>query len=198
MKKLAIISSLILLLSCNVFADLRFVTLEEHVKESDLIVIGRLTSVSETFYLGRNGEGLIEIEKVVTSNVKNTKDAFLKPKDKLKITWYEGFACVDGQHKRAENQRLIWFLNIEKDGTVKTSNPGSYLPLESFNEVKKTLKEQKITTLKKVNTENESDSIQDALLRVLLVFIVALILYRLLYRARFKVKIRKEKKEKKE
>lgn len=197
MKKLTIISSLILLLSSNAFAELIYLTLEEHIKESDLVIVGKLTKVSEPYY-GTTGSGIIEVEKVLTPNVKTNKGFFLKPNDKLQIEWDEYFACVIGWHKRTENQIGIWILKIEDDGIVSAFHPGKFVSLSELENVKSILKKRPPTSQKSVFPINKSYLTQDAILRALLVLIIALILYRLLYRARFKIKVRKEKKEKKE
>lgn len=193
MKNLLIICSLILLLFCNVFAVLPHLTVEEHIKESDLVVIGTLKSISENEYSGTiNGQGNIEIEIVLSKNVKTNEDTFLKSNDKLQMNWREDFACVYGWHKRTENQKGIWMLKIENDGTVSAFHPGKFISMDELTNVKKILEITNLASSKQVVLANNSESIPNSLLKALLVLIIALILYRLLYRVRFKVKVKKK------
>ena len=218
MKYSIIICSLILLFSGSVLADLEYLTTEEHLQKSDLVVIGTLKDVSE-YNNGTSdyGQGKIEVEAVLSKNIRTDEGFLLKPGDKLQMNWTENFACTKGSHKRTENKKGIWALTVEEDGTVSTRHPGRFMSLDELNKVKKYLAKtesespKKSVSLAKSKVEEnlektesgnpkksvspaKPDSTADALIRALLVFIVALILYRLLYRARFKVKVKRKTK----
>lgn len=127
MNKLLATYFFVLIFCFNSFAALRNIPLDELVKDSDLIVIGTLQSVSEFSYGGENkGEGMILVEQIILGNIKTHKNLPLKSGDKLKLVWNENFSCVYGIHKRTENQKGIWFLRVETNGTVIAGHPNMF------------------------------------------------------------------------
>ncbi len=218
MKNLSVTCFIILVVSYNAFAKWGFVSLDELVKESDLIVIGTLQSVSEyskedTDY----GEGMILIEKVVSGNIKTINGFPLKAGDKIQLKWQNlsMIACPRVEHKGSENKKEIWLLTVENDKTVRADYPGRSVPLDNLAEVKKYLPKQNPTNknAKIVNTQNDEEQISQMLsvektsevikcplyseqskqkeyspFQAFLIILASMSLYYLLYRSRFKIR----------
>jgi hypothetical protein len=198
MKNLSIAFIIVLIFATNSWAKFLFLSLEDQVKASEFIVIGKLNSISTSTEGDFDiSEGTLTIEKLISDNVRTISDKSIKPGDKIPVRWRNSntTAC---RFSYSENDYGIWFLRIDKDKTPLAfhQSRADLSELKELNKILPATKQNK--TIKRINSENDnnSDSTQDALLRALLVFIVALILYRLLYRVRFKIKVKKEKKDK--
>lgn len=218
MKTLPVTCFIILAVSYNAFAKWGFVSLDELIKESDLIVTGTLQSVSEyskedTDY----GEGIILIEKVVSGNVKTINGFPLKTGDKIELKWHNlsMIACPRVEHKWSENKKEIWLLTVENDKSVRADYPGRSVSLDKLDEVKKHLRKRKSSnkTAQIVKTQNDGWQISQPIIaeqtseivycalhseeskqkeyspfRALLVILASISLYYLLYRSRFKIR----------
>ena len=215
MKNLFIAGFVVLAFSYNCFAKWGFVPLDELTKDSDLIVVGTLQSVSEYTENDMDyGEGYIVVEKVIFGNVKNADGFSLKAEDNLQLKWRNKsfIACPRIEHKYSENKKEIWLLTVEGDGTVRADYPGRSRSLEELREIKKLLRSMKgfnkisktVNTKKTINRVNQtiekaksvaavklvavSDEKQYSPLNALIVAFFSLAFYRILYRSRFKIR----------
>jgi hypothetical protein len=216
MKKLFIAYFFILAFCYNSFATLSVIPLDELVKDSDLIVVGTLKSVSEYSYGGeKNGKGRIIVEQVIAGSVKTNEGLPLKSGDKLKLVWREDFACIYGTHKRTENQIGVWFLKVEKDGTVISGHPSRFKSPEELSEIIDALKKERGSAnqvkspAKSIKTVDAEESGKEPIrtsdidksiktvdvsrweyspFNAFLVIIASLFLYYFLYRSRFKIR----------
>jgi hypothetical protein len=150
MNKIFIVCFIIFGFSVNSFAQsfTQWIPLNRLVKESDLIVMGTLHSVSrytndDTDY----SEGLIVIEEVVSGNVKTTEDSPLKLADKIKLTWQNPSTKIHGRIEPggSENNEVIWILRVKSDGTVTADNLFSIraATTNQLEEIRKILRKQK-------------------------------------------------------
>lgn len=147
MKKLLIVCFIVLIFTCNIFADLLSISTEESVKRSDFIVIGTLQSISDIYEdhpnFGKvsigNGEGVLVVDKVVAGNV-SIDELMLKSGDKLRLVWSELSACLRGWHRRTENEKGVWLLKFDKDGAIETTHPAQFASIDEFSEIKKYIK----------------------------------------------------------
>ncbi len=216
MKKLSVTCFIILAVSYTSFAKWALVPLDELVKESDLIVIGTLQSVSEFSKENTDhGEGRILIEKVLAGNVKTVDGFSLKAGDEIQLKWQNlsMIVCPRVGHKSSENKKEIWLLTVDPDKTVRADYPGRSRSLDEFAEVKRYLRKSSSKTAKIVRTQKEIKQIiqppsveqiseiikyplhseeskgkENSPFQALLVILTSISLYRLLYRSRFKIR----------
>lgn len=217
MKKTLFISLLIALaFSGSALAWGVFIPRKELVKDSDLIVVGTLQSVSE--YRTNEydyGEGKILINRVISDNTETARTAPLKPGDKIQLKWQNPFiSCPRVEHKRNENKEGIWLLKVQDDGTVRADYQERFISLDKLDEIKGQLRNSKKTrkvskTAAVVNVETPSvqppaneinlpvapavDALpaqtkQFSLTRALIAASLSLALYWLLYRSKFKIR----------
>jgi hypothetical protein len=160
MKTLFTACFIILSFSFNCFAMWALIPTDELVKESDLIVIGTLQSVSR--YTKDNvdySEGKIVVEKVISGNVKTTEGFPLKLGDKIKLKWQAStlIICPRLDHSSNEYEKGIWLLEVESDGTVSADYPGRFNSLDEMSEIKKILRKMKVRkTSHRVELSNEN------------------------------------------
>ncbi len=160
MKTLFTACFIILSFSFNCFAEWALIPTDELVKESDLIVIGTLQSVSR--YTKDNvdySEGKIVVEKVISGNVKTTEGFPLKLGDKIKLKWQAStlIVCPRLDHSSNEYEKGIWLLEVESDGTVSADYPGRFNSLDEMSEIKKILRKMKVRkTSHRVELSNEN------------------------------------------
>lgn len=213
MKKLSIAWFIILIFAYSAFARLAIVTLDEAIKDKDLIIVGTLKDISERFEEdGTYSEGKIFVEKFIAGNVKTENGRSLKSGDKLHLNYAETFSCVMGSHKRIENEKGIFLLKLNDEGEIQYED---FRSLESLPEIKKLLGKgvklnKNAKTIKifdenvslsqpKVDNENEkpvycdlvaesSKETDHSTLQTLLVILASIWLYRFLYRSRFKIR----------
>lgn len=213
MKNLSIACVIILIFAYSAFARLAIVTLDEAIKNNDLIIVGTLKDISERFEEnGTYGEGKIVVEKFIAGNVKTENGKLLKSGDELDFNYAETFSCVMGSHRRIENEMGVFLLTINDAGEIQYKD---FRSLESLSEIKKLLSkgiklnkaaktirlfEGSITisqsrfdskSLKPVYCDLVADSSEEtdySILRALLAVLAAIRLYRFLYRSRFKIR----------
>jgi branched-subunit amino acid ABC-type transport system permease component len=218
MKTLFTVCFIILSFSFNCFAEWALIPTDELVKESDLIVIGTLQSVSR--YTKDNvdySEGKIVVEKIISGNVKTTEGFPLKMGDKIKFKWQAStlIVCPRLDHSSNENEKGIWLLEVESDKTVSADYPRRFNSLNEMSELKKILRKTKVRkTSQRVELLNEnplnitnqqiqnSDTFQNQTIEpitiatvgsystfnALLVALFSLGLYWILYRSKFKIR----------
>lgn len=160
MKNLLIAYFIILAFSSSSFATWAIIPTEDVVKETDLIVIGTLESVSE--YTKDNidySEGTILIERVFAGNVKTIDGASLKRGNKIKLKWQNSsfIACPRVEHKYHENKKGIWLLQLEDDGRVSSNYPWRFKDLTEMSEVETALRKAKVRkTSRKIKLIDEA------------------------------------------
>ncbi|MCA1637060.1 MAG: hypothetical protein LC768_01770 [Acidobacteria bacterium] len=130
------------------------------MKESDLIVIGTLHSVSR--YTKDNvdySEGEIVVEKVISGNIKTTEGFPLKLGDEIKFKWQAStlIVCPRLDHSGNENVKGVWLLEVESDGTVSANYPRRFNSLDEMSEIKKILRKTKVReTSQRIKLLNEN------------------------------------------
>lgn len=212
MKNLSAACFIVLAFAFSCFAKIMPVPLKESIRNSDLIVVGTLTDVSErkedgTIY----GKGKIVVEQFIAGNIMTANGSKLKTGDKLPLDYMEGFACVYGSHKRIENEKGIFLLTLDKNGEILYKD---FRSLESLSEILNFLRKnvKSKTNSKKVKIHNETEQaptlenpkqqkpeisfgvysrerkINYHPIAALLVIFCSILLYYLLYRSRFKIR----------
>lgn len=213
MKNLLFACIIVLVFTGNSFAKLMIVSLDEAIKNSDLIVIGMLKDISEkTENFAIHGKGIIVVDEFIAGKVISENGFAIKSADKLTLKYVENFACVMGSHKRIENEKGIFLLTLNDEKEIQYKD---FRSLESLSEIKKLLKKgvnpnQISKTLKILNnieqntqsylpeesseetvkclysTENKSREYSP--LSAILVILASIALYYSLYRSRFKIR----------
>jgi hypothetical protein len=207
MKKLIIAVLLSLFLGSNLWANWALISLDELVADSKLIVVGTLHSGFENDE--GIGRGYILIEQVFTKETRTLEGVPLKSGDNLKITWADNWACASGMHRRRENERGLWLLKVQNDGTVTAGYPGRFRSVEDLVEVKKLLRRAKDRTNAHVdvtverplqsttNLVEHADQVptvdvasfyETSPARAIIAFLLSLGLYWVLYRSRFRIR----------
>ena len=212
MKNLLIIWFVVLLFVSNSFAKLDFVSLDEAIKNSDLIVVGTLKDITENFGDGVNtGNGNLIIENVIAGNVKTENENLLKTGDQLQLHYIESFSCVMGSHKRIENEMGIFLLKLNDVGEIQYEDFRSLNNLPEINELlnkeikpndivqtirvinedkqisQKTLNIKTSETVISLMESTESEVKSYSSFQAFLTILASISLYYLLYRSRFKI-----------
>ncbi len=213
MKNLLIACLTVLTFSYNAFAKLAIVTLDEAVRDNDLIIVGTLKDISERFGEdGTYGEGEIVVEKFIAGNVKTKDGNLVKSGDKLPLKYAEIFSCVMGSHKRIENEKGVFLLKLNDVGEIRYKD---FRSLENLPEIKRLLSRGvKLNRANKtIKTFDENVSISQSkfdaansqpiycelvadssketdysTLQALFIILASIWLYRFLYRSRFKIR----------
>lgn len=213
MKKIVVVTIFITLFSNFAVAAFAIMKIEERVQKHNLIVIGKLQDVSESeTEAQRISKGALVIEKVIFGSFTDSKGQNLKIGDKVDVKWSNSkmFACQFGF---AENNKQVWFLNVDNQGNIESFHPSTSTGLEDLSEVKQQLKLQnKKDNLSKFikiqNTEtnysitqpNQNDETVKCLYSIqekpkkyspfsaLIVAIFSISLYFVLYRSRYKIR----------
>ena len=213
MKNLFIVCFVVLMF-CN-FANAKFLIspLDERVKDSNLIVIGTLQSIvrykTEEF---NHAKGTIAIERIIAGNVETNQGFLLKLSDKIKVEWRNS-NMVTCRFDFVENEKGIWFLNVDDSGTIQALSPGSITSLDELSEVKKHLR-KKSGKNKRIIIQNDEQPAQISMSKISLsqpseifyqnlneteekhyypfqmfsVILASISLYYFLYRSRFKIR----------
>ncbi|MDQ3322281.1 MAG: hypothetical protein M3525_07610 [Acidobacteriota bacterium] len=159
-------------------------------------------------------KGTVLIENILLGNVTTTQGFSVKAGDNIAVKWQNSntFSCRFGF---SENERGIWFLQIDEEGKIKSLSPSSEASMSELAEVKKHLKKRKHSNkaAKIINTRNDIEQmsqiksvertpviVEVSLLteeskqkeyspfQAFLVILVSVSLYYLLYRSRFKIR----------
>jgi hypothetical protein len=214
MKNLLTVFAMLLAFASVSFAKLMFVSLDEAVKNSDLIVVGTLKGISERMEDGATyGKGEIFVQQFIAGNVKTINGFKLKAEDRLQLNYVEDFACVMGSYRRIENEKGIFLLTLNNEGDITSKD---FRSIESLSEIKNLLKKgvKPKGVFKKIKLQNELEDLQLREINntsnynpevsfgiyslerkvnyqpilTLLVILVSISLYYLLYRSRFKIR----------
>lgn len=189
-----------------------YVPTSELLKETDLVLVGTLRSVSEeTIDEIDHSAGIIVIDQIVSGNLRTTEGRFLQAGDRIRIRWQNpsSIACPRVEHKGAQNRTGIWLLRVEIDGTSSSDYPGRFMDLSQMAEIKADLRKVPIRKTQKTmelignspvinieqvtggKTEGSFDCgerINVYPIRALTVAFLFTGLYFILYRSRFKIR----------
>lgn len=214
MKRVLAIFLLVSLLSTVAFSEFAIMKIEERVKSHNLIVIGKLSNISETdTKVDTTSSGTLIVEKLVYGNFRKTNRQTLKIGDTIQVQWTNSkmIACKFGF---PENESEIWFLNVDNEGKVEPLSPSSTATLNEMAEIKKYIKKkkndlivrkiqtesiiQKFNQPKQLSTESEtveclysvkeSTQKENSLFFVLTIILATISLYYFLYRSKFKIR----------
>ena len=119
------------------FAEWASVSLKDLLKETDLIVVARLTNVSEvTTNSVDYGSGTLTVTEVIRGSAKTG--------DKLRLEWsnLSGLACPRVEHKGHKDQTLIWLLQSSTNKVVTADYPDRVLELKRRAELNELLKKK--------------------------------------------------------
>src|SRR5437899_932571 len=126
--KLIIICSLAFLVVATAFAEWAYVATKDLLKQTDLIVVARLTGVKEARkkegkYEMDYGSGTLTVSEVVLGVATNGQ--------KLKLEWVNAamIACPRVEHRQHSDKTLIWLLQRTTNGAVMAGYPGRVLDL---------------------------------------------------------------------
>lgn len=125
----------IMIISSTVFAMWASISLEKLVQRSDLIIIGKLTDVSEYLIKGIDHEiGKLKVDEVIWGNVKVGQN--------LELTWQNpsGLVCPRISHSYNQNKKLIWLLTYGKNNEVHANYPDRVLNIIKKDKVVEILK----------------------------------------------------------
>jgi hypothetical protein len=92
------------------------VPLETLLRESDVIVVAKLTDVRKTKEQNVDyGSGTLTVTEVLRG----------KPKagDQLRLEWANRWACPRLYHERHQSKTMIWLLQTSTNGTVSANYP---------------------------------------------------------------------------
>jgi len=111
-----------------------YVPLEALVQESELIVVGTLSGVSEFSSQGMDyGEGVILVEDVIWGQVTAGETLTLRWQNRTNVV------CPRVDHSHAAGKKGIWLLTVKQDHEVNANYPGRFVELEERNKVAKAL-----------------------------------------------------------
>jgi hypothetical protein len=214
MKNTIIAGFFVLAFSFNAFAKLYIAPLDELITESDLIIVGTLTSISEKkIDFATHGKGKIVVEKIIAGDAETANGFLIKSGDSLQLNYIENFACVMGSHKRIEGKKGIFLLTFDDKGEIQYAN---FRSLADLAEIKNLLKKgvEPGMSLKTVGVGEATEAQKSAsaftssasaftpydncssrrsaeiysLKLTVLVILSSILLYWILYRSRFKVR----------
>ncbi len=109
-------------------------SVDDLVPQSDLIVVGKLTNVSEYSSDGMDyGLGRIVVSEVIWGTA--------APGDWLDLRWQNetGLVCPRIEHSSAISQEGIWLLTRSPDGTVRADDWGRFVALDQRTEVERAI-----------------------------------------------------------
>jgi hypothetical protein len=104
--------------------------LEDRVCDSDLIVVGTLSSVNEYSKDGTDyGEGLITVAETVWGAV--------PPGETLTLKWFNesGIVCPRVEHGQRADKEGIWLLTLSSDGEVRANYSERFVELDHKHDV---------------------------------------------------------------
>ena len=166
MKNILAACLVTLALALSASANLEYITTERSVKESDFIVIGTLKSVSEIYNedgIGTgDGEGILVVDKIMAGDVLTGDKLPLQTGDQVQLKWSEGMPCLDGWHRRSENEKGIWLLKIDAEGMIATGHPAQFATLDELPEIEKYIEKYSNRFSKTVSIQNRVSRNSDA------------------------------------
>ena len=121
------------------YATWAWIPVEILVQDSDLIIVGTLSGVSEHTQNGIDyAEGSIRIDEVMWGPA--------KAGDSLTLKWqnHSAIICPRVEHRHSQGTRGIWLLTVEADRTVRADYPGRFVALGERTKVEQTLLKNKV------------------------------------------------------
>ena len=115
-----------------------FISIEELVHDSDLIVVGILNNVSEYSQYGIDyAQGTISVDEVIWGAA--------QPGEVLTLKWKNesGVVCPRVDHRLNQNRKAIWLLTTH-DGEVHANYPGRFVDLAERSKVEQSLVKDKV------------------------------------------------------
>ena len=112
-------------------------TLEELLKQTDAIVVARLTDVKETTKRGTDyGSGTLTVTEVIRGVIKSG--------GKLRLEWSNRSEvyCPRVEHKPHEGKTRIWLLQASTNGAFTANYPLRVLEVEKRKELDDLLKKK--------------------------------------------------------
>ena len=134
MKRFFILLTLICCLPLAARAEWALLPTEDLVRDSHLIVVGTLQSVSESSAGGMDyGEGVILVREVLWGAAQANQS--------LKLKWSNpsDLLCPRVEHRAHAEREAIWLLTKNADGSVAADYPGRFLLPEHRGEVESLL-----------------------------------------------------------
>jgi hypothetical protein len=121
----------------------RIISLDEGVRDSDIIIIGRLTNIAEEITsIFDYGRGELIVDEVLWGKA--------TPGQKLPLVWVNQpvVICPRLEHRDHQNKPLVWLLKQQSDGKVRADNPGRFVGIEQKAPVVKLVRKKKIPARK--------------------------------------------------
>ena len=135
------LASLILVAGLPAFSSAMwgYIPLQELVQDSDLILVGTLSGVSEFSTGGIDyGEGLITVDEVMWGNS--------RPGDTLTLKWQNptGLVCPRIDHRQNQDVRAVWLLTTGNANEVRANYPGRFVKLADKYKVERILRKKNV------------------------------------------------------
>jgi hypothetical protein len=141
MKRFSLVLILLIIMPSFSSAEWLMLPLEELVCDSDLIVVGTLTSVSEYSKNGMDyAQGMITVDETIWGAV--------TPGETLTLKWDNpsNLKCPRVGHGHNSDKKGIWLLTLSSDREVRANHPGRFVELDRKEEVVKILSQKNICT----------------------------------------------------
>lgn len=211
MKRCILIFFAMIVFSSVSNAESEYIPTWELLRDTDLVVVGTLRSVSErTIDNIEHSTGIIDIEQVLSGKINTSKNRSLRSGDKISIRWQKllTVVCPRLEHKGAQNRSGIWLLKVEESGNVLSDNSGRYKYISGLKEIKaelrkaptrksgkvvKLISDEPVANLEIIDVQTSNEVFFNREIRMyypLRAVLVALFftgLYFVLYRSRFKL-----------
>lgn len=140
MKKFLLLFFFVMCFSSTLKAMEALIPVEDLIQDSEIIVVGTLTNVSEHSKDDMDyGEGNIIVEEVLFGNVKKG--------EKLLLKWSNpsNLGCPRTEHSHHKNIKAIWLLNTSDKGEVYANHSGRFVRLSKLNLIKKIMTNTKVS-----------------------------------------------------
>src|SRR5215475_8303808 len=139
MKRFSLILIILLCLPVPSPAMWAWVPLKDLVCDSDLIVVGTLSSVNEYSKDGTDyGQGIITVEETIWGAVNPGETLTLKWSNRSEII------CPRVEHRHEADKKGIWLLTLSSDSEVRANYPGRFVELDQKEKVMKILARKNI------------------------------------------------------
>jgi len=140
MKRFVILLLLIFFLPSVCLAKFLPLSLTELANNSDIIVVGVLTDVTEFFKRGVDySQGVIAVEEIIWGKADIGTKLILKWKNPFDLS------CPRVDHCNDQNKKIIWFLKYEGSNIVISDHCSRAVSLEKKEEILGILKSLKST-----------------------------------------------------
>lgn len=139
MKRIPLILILLLSLPAPSQASRAWVPLKDLVCDSDLIVIGTLSSVNVYSKDGVDyGEGVITVDETIWGAV--------NPGESFTLKWANAseIVCPRVEHRQRAEKKGIWLLTLSSNREVSADYPERFVELDSKDEVTRILARKKV------------------------------------------------------